>query len=71
MKNIPSNLDMECILIPAKQSLQDAFLSIVKEWNYSLNSKGPEDYLPYSNKRASMGGQNQQPHSAWINVPIL
>ena len=41
-----------------KPSLQDAFPNIAKEWNYTLNSKGPEEYLPYSNKRVSWACEN-------------
>ena len=53
MKNIPSNIDIECNPIPAKQTFKDAYPSIAKEWNYILNFNGPEEYLPYSNKRVS------------------
>ena len=44
--------------IPGKTDLSSVFPHISAEWDYLLNSKGPEEYPPYSNKRVSWVCEN-------------
>lgn len=44
--------------IPGESDLKFLFPSISNDWNYALNPKGPEEYLPHSNKRVSWVCEN-------------
>ena len=41
------------IPIPGETDLATLFPHLLNEWNFSLNAKSPEEYLPYSNKRVA------------------
>lgn len=41
------------IPIPGETDLETSFPVVAMEWDYSLNAKGPDKYLPYSNQRVA------------------
>lgn len=41
------------IPIPGETDLETIFPVVAMEWDYSLNAKGPDKYLPYSNQRVA------------------
>ena len=53
--------------IPGETDLKTVFPSVSSEWNYTLNPKGPEEYLPYSNKRVSWVCENGHQWEEKIN----